>query len=146
THTHNDNDQKLQQYSHVSYEYRVHLAPEKTGRDSHQTAEDEREQHGHEADLQIESRAERDAAPDVAPEVVGPEDVPRAQWGQERLGELLCDRVVGREERRGERDEGDEAEEPEAGQQRRVEPDLSRPHDRRDPCQLPDTEGLLTHR
>ncbi len=87
----------------------VRLAAEVPGGDAEQAPGDKGEEHGEEADLKVQPRAEDDPAQFVAPEVVRAEQMAVAEWRGEGVAEVLLDRVIRREQRGEERDEQDES-------------------------------------
>ena len=75
---------------------RVQAAADVAGDDPEEDPQHGRDQVGEDADLEGDARAEEDPREDVAAELVGAEEVRRRRRPQ-LVGELLVDRVVGRE-------------------------------------------------
>ena len=67
--------------------------------DAEERAEEEREQHADEADLQVQAYRVDDARPLVAAEVVRAQRMARAARRQQRSVEILRDGIVGRQQR-----------------------------------------------
>ena len=87
THYRDDQDQERKGHQDIDDAHKdgVQPAAQIAGGDADQTAEEERKQDRNEADLEVQARAEHDATPDVATEVVRPEQVPGAQRRLERF-------------------------------------------------------------